>query len=732
MRLFQKNQLPSQLPAEDVPVETKAALASSPLENLTQDARELWTRRYFLIGAYILLAAVLLAWGYVILPRSGALAWAWWPVTLVALVAGSGLVAWQLKWARGLAGTTDSSQTESWLAKYSQKIPLGLIPVMLVGFFLNSYIISENPQPLRHDSYEYSRLAYDYGREGYTPHAIRTPGYTVLLAGIFKLSNTPEPAKDVLFGPPNPYKTNFWALDAWRYQRFMLLVAGLIIYALVLELQGARRFNFRYPSRVYWGEPVALLAAFLVVTCPYLIAYSGLPMTEIPSTFWLVLSAFLWVKALKYRQVMLYPLLAGASMALLLETRPTFIYLPLLAIATMLFFGRGRQRLFQPLLLVAPLVLFLWPQLAANLNTFEEPSPVLAADFSTHQTAVGIYLVSTGGLPRYQIQASAVNPNPNYEPIWDRLANYLPVQMGNVDGVQISNQERKSRGAVESSYFKSLFFNYVTSKPLEFAGTMAKRAWWMWDQHFLFPYYDTDYFDYRWLTDNVNRLYLIAGITGIIASVWAWGWLAWPVWLILAYMWGVHSLVVIEFRYTLPAYPLLVAFAALGLWSTGLALIGRLRGLERRVVLGGAVGALVLISTLSMALPLIPPTNSTREKALDIKAQADELDQVRQFKLSNELYDKAISLYPQEAQLWAGRGNYFAGQRLPNRAIPDFDKAIALDPTAPDPYRWRGEMLLDLKKYPEARADLQKFLQLAPSNHPSRLKVQRELSGIPS
>jgi tetratricopeptide (TPR) repeat protein len=454
-------------------------------------------------------------------------------------------------------------------------------------------------------------------------------------------------------------------------------------------------------------------------------------MTEIPSTFWLVLSAFLWVKALKYRQVAAYPLLAGACLALLLETRPTFIYLPLVAIATLILFGRGRQRLYQPLLLLGPLVLFLWPQLAANIQTFDEPSPVLSADFSTHQTAVGIYLISTGGLPRYQIQPSAVSPNPTYEPIWDRLANYLPIQMGNVDGVQLSNQERKSRGAAESAFFKNLFFNYVTSKPLEFAGTMAKRAWWMWDQHFLFPYYDTDYFDYRWLTDNLNRLYLIAGLAGIVASIWAWGRLAWPLWLILAYMWSVHSLVVIEFRYTLPAYPLLVAFAALGLWSTGRAITGRIRGLERRAVLGGAGAALLLITTLSVTLPLIPPTNSTREKALDIKAQADELDQVRQFKQANELYDKAINMYPQEGGLWAGRGNYFANQRLPNRALPDYNKAIELDQAAADPYRWRGEVLLALKKYPEARADLQKFLQLAPANHPSRSKVERELVEIP-
>lgn len=727
MRLFQKNTLSAAL----VPVEN-ATPAAPPDPVNSQDTRELQNNRYSFIAAYLLMAVILLAWGYVILPERGWYSWLWWPVTVLALLAGGVIVGWQLKQAgkpgQASGGTTFGAK----LLYFGQRIPLGLVPILAIGFFLNSYIVTANPQPLRHDSYEYSNLAYQYTQQGYTPHAVRTPGFTVMLAGIFKLSNTPAPERDELFGPPNPYKPDYWALDAWRYERFMLLLVGLIIYALVVELQGKKRFNFRYPSPVYWGEPVALLAAFLTVTCPFLIAYTGLPMTEIPSTFWLILAAFLWVKALKYRQIAFYPLLAGASLALLLETRPTFIYLPVVVIATLVIFGRGWQRLYRPLLLVAPLLLFLWPQSAANLQTFDDPNPTLVADFSTHQMAVGIYLVSTGGLPRYQIQPSAVSPNPTYEPIWDRLANYLPVQMGYVDGVQLTNAERKSRSATESAFFKNLIFNYITSKPLEFAGTMAKRAWWMWDQHFLFPYYDTDYFDYRWLTDNLNRLYLIAGLAGIVASIWAWGRRAWPLWLVMAYMWGVHSLVVIEFRYTLPAYPLLVSFAALGLWSFGRAILGKIKGVERRAVFGSAAVALVLITTLSMAVPLIPPTNSTREKALDIKAQADELDQVRQFKQSLALYDEAIKMYPQEAQLWAGRGNYYANQRLPDQALPDFTKAIELDPTAPDPYRWRGEALIDLKKYSEARADLQKFMELAPSNDPSRDKVERELASLPA
>jgi tetratricopeptide (TPR) repeat protein len=314
--------------------------------------------------------------------------------------------------------------------------------------------------------------------------------------------------------------------------------------------------------------------------------------------------------------------------------------------------------------------------------------------------------------------------------IWERLSNYLPVQMGVVDGKQLSKEERKQKAQVESAYFKQYFADYVKAKPLEFAGDVGKRLWWMWDQQFVFPYYDPGYFEYRWLTDNLNRLYVIAGLVGMVAAIWRWGRLAWPLWLGLGYLTGVNALVRIEFRYTLPGYPLLLAFAALGLWEIGRAVLGRSKGRARWGTLAGAGAALALVAVLTITLPVIPTTNAAREQALDKLAQADDLNNVRQFWAAEPMYNEAIAMYPTEPQVWNGRGNFYVGTGDFEKALPDYGKAIALAPNAPEAYKWRGQALEKLGRISQARADFEKFLQLVPPNSPDKAKIERELAGL--
>jgi len=680
---------------------------------------ELWQKRFWLIAGYSAASFLLLIWGYVILPRNGVLFWLWWPVALLSIGAGGWVVWRQIQQAKQ---TEVNLQNISFFKKgWWKKLPLGLGLILVIGLALNLFILTRYPQLLRYDSYEYSRMAYKYSQKGYTPDAIRSPGYTVLLAGVYKLAGGPQPEQDPFFGPPKPANRDLQA--AWLFQAFLLSLTALTCYGIVGILKPTPVPH--PPSPIYWGNPLGLLVAGLVALCPFLIAYTSITLTEIAAAFWLTLAVFFWIKALRFPGVAVYPILGGVSLAWTLQTRPTFIYLPLFALATLIWFARGRQRLWQPLLMAIPLVLFLWPQFAANLETWDEPNPVIAADLSTYQTMVGIYYATYGGLPRYQTQVTAVTPDPTAEPIWERLSNYLPLQSGQREGKTLSKEERKTAVRTESDYFKKYFADYVTANPLEYAGTVGKRLWFMWDQHFVFPYYDPNYFDYRGFTDNLNRFYLIFGLVGLIWGIRRWGRYSWPLWISLVYLTAVNALVRIEFRYTLPGYPLLLVFAGFGFWEFVKAI--RIKTKVRWQIVAGTGLALILIVVLSATLPLIPPTNAAREKALDVMAQADERNEVRQFWIAEPLYNQAIEMYPAESQIWAGRGNFFAGKGDPAKAIPDYSKAIALDPQNPDPYRWRGLTYQKLGQNVEARADFEKFLQLAPPNHPARSKIEREL-----
>jgi tetratricopeptide (TPR) repeat protein len=688
----------------------------------------LWHDRWWVWPVFGLSVLALLIWGYVILPGDSALSWLWWPVALAASGVAARLLWRQMRQSKPATGLETGPMAQP-KAAWWQKVPLGLVILLLVGILLNLFILVKYPQLLRYDSYEYSRIAYQYSQQGYTPDAIRTPGYTLLIAGIYKLAGGPQPEPDRVFGPPLPpaYNMHF----VWVFQALLLSLTALVVYGLLEELTRSGQPQLR-TRKIYWGGALSLLGAALVALCPFLIAYTSLTLTEIASAFWLTASVYCWVKFLKNPRFLVYGWLAGVALVWLLQTRPTFIYLPLIALVSMAWFGRGLWRLWSPLALVVPLALFLWPQAVANYETWGEPNPVIAADLSTYQTAVGIYFVTYGGLPRYQTIPSAASPAPTEEPVWERLSGYLPLEMGQKDGQILTKEERLAAVKVERAYFKKFFTDYVFANPLQYAGTVSQRLWYMWDQHYVFPYYDPGYFDYRWFTDNLNRLYLIAGLVGLVAAFWRWGRLALPLWLSIGYLVGVNALVRIEFRYTLPAYPLLLAFTALGLWETGRAVRGRIKGQARAGLLAGAVAALALVVALSAALPLIPPTNPAREKALDVMHQADDLNNVHQFWAAEPLYNQAIAMDPAEPQIWSSRGNYFAGTGNYEKALPDYTKAIALDPQAEDPYRWRGQAEEKLGQDQAARADFEKFLQLAPANHPRRNKIELEIQNLKS
>lgn len=705
------------------PLPTAATLNQSDKLTGSDPAQAaLWQDRWWLWPVFGLSGLALLAWGLVILPGNNPLAWLWWPVGLAASV-GAGWRLW-----RQMAQVKPANRPEVETVAWWRKVPLGLVLLLFVGLLLNLFILVKYPQLLRYDSYEYSRIAYQYSQQGYSPDAIRPPGYTLPLAALYKVVGGPQPALDRVFGPPLPPGSNLYAV--WLFQAALLSLTALVVYGLIAELMGDRQKPLGR-GRFYWGRSLSLAGAGLTAFCPFLIAYTSLTLTEIAAAFWLTASVYCWVKCLKYPRMLIYGWLGGVALAWLLQTRPTFLYLPILAALTLAWFGRGRWRLWSPLALVVPLALFLWPQTLANWETWGEPAPVIAADLSTYQTAVGIYYVTYGGLPRYQTIASAASPAPTEEAVWARLSGFLPLEMGQqADGQTMTKAQRLAAVAVERAYFKKFFADYVRSNPLQFAGTVGQRLWFMWDQHYVFPYYDPGYFDYRWLTDNLNRLYLIFGLVGFVAAWWGWGKLALPLWLSILYLVGVNALVRIEFRYTLPAYPLLLVLAALGLGEVVRAVRGRTVGKERRYLLAGAGLALALVVALSALLPLIPPTTALREKALDVKAQADELNDVRQFWAAEPLYNQAIGMDPAEPQLWSSRGNFFAGKGDYAKALPDYTKALQLDPQAGDVYRWRGQTEEKLGQNSAAHADFEKFLQLAPPNHPRRAKIEQEVRDL--
>ena len=202
MQLFQR----ARLAAPRGGAEGSSPENDSPEKNgIEENALELWRGRRWLWAGYGLAAILLLVWGWVILPENGPLSWVWWPVALATIGAGGWLHWRQVQRAKGIvesgvlyhksrtefSPTEDQDQPSKRLRtetfplekKGWRRLPLGLGLILLVGLGLNLFIVVKYPQSLRFDGYEYSRIGYEYAQNGYRPDAVRSPGYTLLVAG---------------------------------------------------------------------------------------------------------------------------------------------------------------------------------------------------------------------------------------------------------------------------------------------------------------------------------------------------------------------------------------------------------------------------------------------------------------------------------------------------------------------------------------------------------------------
>ena len=81
-----------------------------------------------------------------------------------------------------------------------------------------------------------------------------------------------------------------------------------------------------------------------------------------------------------------------------------------------------------------------------------------------------------------------------------------------------------------------------------------------------------------------------------------------------------------------------------------------------------------------------------------------------------EDYDKAIALNPKNANAYYNRGNAYYNMSEYDRAIKDYDNAIALDPKYADAYGNRGTSYRNKGEYDSAIADYDKSIALNPND----------------
>jgi tetratricopeptide (TPR) repeat protein len=118
---------------------------------------------------------------------------------------------------------------------------------------------------------------------------------------------------------------------------------------------------------------------------------------------------------------------------------------------------------------------------------------------------------------------------------------------------------------------------------------------------------------------------------------------------------------------------------------------------------------------------------------LDGQAITDMISGLRYGPRAKDAINKAVEKAPNSAAMYVARGvgNYYLPAQVgggPTVAIPDFRKAIQLDPRTAEAYLWLGIALRQTGQNAEARQALTKSLEL----NPNRVWTKQQLDKTPA
>jgi tetratricopeptide (TPR) repeat protein len=129
-----------------------------------------------------------------------------------------------------------------------------------------------------------------------------------------------------------------------------------------------------------------------------------------------------------------------------------------------------------------------------------------------------------------------------------------------------------------------------------------------------------------------------------------------------------------------------------------------------RVRLDGPILALVFILGLGSVVP------GVQQPLTDLLARAQALVDRAEYAKLRELADEIITAYPRSSDAYRFRGIAKRGLKDVQGALPDYDRAIGLDPSNVRAWRGRGQTKQTAGDLAGALADLDKAIALAPSD----------------
>ncbi len=95
--------------------------------------------------------------------------------------------------------------------------------------------------------------------------------------------------------------------------------------------------------------------------------------------------------------------------------------------------------------------------------------------------------------------------------------------------------------------------------------------------------------------------------------------------------------------------------------------------------------------------------------------KAKTLYELKQYGESQSAYDKAIELNPEYLEAWTGRGYALDKLQQSQKAIASFEHALTIQPDYPPAWQGKGDALLNSQRYEEAIASYEKVVKFQPN-----------------
>jgi tetratricopeptide (TPR) repeat protein len=127
-----------------------------------------------------------------------------------------------------------------------------------------------------------------------------------------------------------------------------------------------------------------------------------------------------------------------------------------------------------------------------------------------------------------------------------------------------------------------------------------------------------------------------------------------------------------------------------------------------------------LLVFFSLSVPVLADTPPLTEQQIQegeaIAVKALEATKKGDYAAAETYWTELITQFPTNPAVWSNRGNARVSQSNFDGAIEDFNQAIALAPSATDPYLNRGTAYEGQGKYQEAIADYNQVIDLDPTD----------------